>query len=99
MCKRIDGEIIRGVINDPRLFSGIERVRSGRVQMFGKRIVQVESASRNATLKSRHQKGVGTQRKLMGFGIGLRVVIIAMAHLLNGPMFAVTSMMSALIAV
>ncbi|MEG5481679.1 hypothetical protein [Enterobacter kobei] len=40
MCKRIDGEIIRGVINDPRLFSGIERVRSGRVQMFGKRIVQ-----------------------------------------------------------
>lgn len=35
----------------------------------------------------------------MGFGIGLRVVIIAMAHLLNGPMFAVTSMMSALIAV
>ncbi|MBS9488157.1 hypothetical protein KIP80_06315 [Citrobacter braakii] len=40
MSQRIDGEIIRGVINDPRLFSGIERVRSGRVQMFGKRIVQ-----------------------------------------------------------
>ena len=40
MDDRFDGEIIRGVINDPRLFPGIERVRSGIVQQFGKRIVQ-----------------------------------------------------------
>lgn len=40
MDDRFDGEIIRGVINDPRLFSGIERVRSGKNQLFGKRIVQ-----------------------------------------------------------
>lgn len=40
MGDRFEGEIIRGVINDSRLFSGIERVRSGKVQMFGKRTVQ-----------------------------------------------------------
>ncbi|KAA0554452.1 hypothetical protein F0327_09640 [Citrobacter braakii] len=40
MDKRIDGEIIRGVINDCRLFPGIERVRSGSTQMFGRRIVK-----------------------------------------------------------
>ncbi|WP_449555237.1 hypothetical protein [Lelliottia amnigena] len=40
MCDTFEGGIIRGVINDSRLFSGIERARSGKVQMFGKRIVQ-----------------------------------------------------------
>ncbi|VEB97369.1 Uncharacterised protein [Cedecea lapagei] len=40
MGDRFEGEIIRGVINDTRLFPCIERVRSGFVQKFGKRIVQ-----------------------------------------------------------
>lgn len=34
------GEIIRGKIEDPRLFSGINRVRSGSKQFFGERIVK-----------------------------------------------------------
>ncbi|SEP40265.1 hypothetical protein [Enterobacter sp. NFIX58] len=40
MSNRIDGEIIRGVINDPRLFSGIQRSRAGTYQRFGERIVK-----------------------------------------------------------
>ena len=33
MSNRIDGEIIRGVINDPRLFPGIKRSRAGASQL------------------------------------------------------------------
>ncbi len=40
MNDKFEGEIIRGVINDDRLFPGIERIRSGIIQQFGKRIVQ-----------------------------------------------------------
>ncbi|EHH8686809.1 hypothetical protein J0840_005018 [Escherichia coli] len=40
MSNRIDGEIIRGVINDPRLFPGIKRSRAGASQLFGERIVK-----------------------------------------------------------
>lgn len=40
MCRRHEGELIRGVINDSRLFPGINRVRAGSKQYFGERIVK-----------------------------------------------------------
>ena len=40
MCKRFEGEIIRGVISDGRLFPGIARTRNGTTQNFGERIVK-----------------------------------------------------------
>lgn len=40
MCKRFEGEIIRGIISDSRLSPGMPRTRSGITQNFGERIVK-----------------------------------------------------------
>ncbi len=98
MSNRIDGEIIRGVINDPRLFPGIKRSRAGASQLFGERIVKGGKLIQECDFELTPPVKSGTQRKLMGFGIGLRVAITAMVLLRTGRIADAKSMMFVLIA-